>query len=185
MPAHPPEGRPPASPPISRQGWKFDEDAQERFFRNYLETGLIHVSCRAAGVSEECFRQYRLNNYNGFADRFREIDGLFRDSIEAEIRRRAIQGIDEPIIGGKDRDEVVITVKRYSDKLLEMYAKRHIPEYRERQQLDVNVSGGVVVVPSGTGTVEDWDKEFGALERPVINGLEPPRSREADDVEPQ
>ncbi len=154
-------------PVTPKSPYKFDDDSMSRFLNNYMLTGQINTSCRAAGISEETVRRYIRDNSNGFADLFAEAKGMFRDMIETEIQRRAIEGIDEPIIGGKDRDQVVVTVKRYSDRLLEFLAKRHIPEYREKQQLDVNVAGGVMVVPAITKTDDDWSGEYDDLKRPV------------------
>ena len=150
----------------TRRSTKFDRDSRDRFLRNYMLTGQIYASCRAAGVSEECYRQYVRDNINGFADEFEEAKGLFRDAIEAEIQRRAMVGWEEPVIGGKDRDQVVTTITKYSDRLLELFAKRHIDGYREKQQVDLNVSGGVMVVPERPKTNETWSEQYGAIPRP-------------------
>lgn len=141
---------------LERGSYRFDEDARTRFLLNYMTSGKVYESARAAGVSEETVRHYAKHNIEGFGDLYDEAKGLFREKIESEIQRRAIEGVDEPIIGGKDRDEVVTYVKRYSDRLLELLAKRHIPEYRDKQQLDVNVSGGVMIVPGRAMTQESW-----------------------------
>lgn len=157
----------------TRKAYKFDDDAMGRFLTNYMMNGQIHSSCQAAGISEECFRQYIKHNHNNFRTMFEEAKGLFRDMIEAEVQRRAIHGIDEPIIGGKDRDQVVTVIKRYSDRLLEFYAKRHIPEYREHQQLDVSVSGGVMVVPGRPKDQVDWSEQYGEIPRPTDEKTDP------------
>lgn len=48
-------------------------------------------------------------------------------SIEAEIHRRAIEGVEEPVYqGGK----LVGTVRKYSDQLLIRMAQAHLPAYR-------------------------------------------------------
>lgn len=60
-----------------------------------------------------------------------EFDQLCQDALERyrfafvnEARRRAIDGVPEPIIGGKNRDEIVAEVQKYSDRLLECFLKR-------------------------------------------------------------
>lgn len=58
----------------------------------------------------------------------------FKTTIEDEIRRRAIEGVDEPRFAN---GALVGTVRKYSDTLLLALARRHIPEYREVRQLDV------------------------------------------------
>lgn len=162
--------------PPQRRSHRFDYDAQERFLRSIENQGRITVAAEAVGVSAECAREYIRSDREGFAERFNEAMQVFRDKIEEEIHRRAMEGVDEPIIGGKDRDEVVAHVRRYSDRLLEFYAKRHIPEYRERGQLDVNVSGGVMVVPARPATPSDWATQYESLERPTDVEVLPPAS---------
>ena len=57
--------------------------------------------------------------------------------LEAEARRRAVEGVSKPIIGGRNRDEVVTTVKEYSDTLLIFLLKGVYPEkYRELRQTE-------------------------------------------------
>lgn len=152
--------------PQPKGAYKFDKDLQERFLRSYAETGLIWQSCRVVDVSEETIRRYMKNNIEDFATRFEEARGLYRDKLEAEIHRRAVNGWKEEVYGGKDRDELVGYVTRYSDRLLEFHAKRHIPEYRDKQQLDVNVRGGVIAVPLPSQTGEQWEAEFSSAEQP-------------------
>ena len=52
--------------------------------------------------------------------------------MEHEIFRRAQEGWDEPVYGGRYRQEVVGSVRRYSDRLLELRAKALMPEYRDK-----------------------------------------------------
>lgn len=151
---------------LSRGSYKFDRDQRDRFLESYAKTGLIWVSARAAGVSEECIRRYKKENIEGFADEFIAAQGIYRDTLEAEIHRRAIDGWDEPVVGGKDRDKVVAHIHRYSDRLLEFHAKRHIPDYREKSQLDVAVTGGVIAVPVAVKSDSDWEAEYSEAEQP-------------------
>ena len=48
--------------------------------------------------------------------------------LDAEINRRAVEGVDHPIIY---KGEITATYKQYSDNLLMFRAKRLDPEYRE------------------------------------------------------
>jgi hypothetical protein len=59
------------------------------------------------------------------------------DLLEAEARRRAVEGVTKPIIGGRNRDEVVTTVKEYSDTLLIFLLKGVRPQkYKELRQTE-------------------------------------------------
>lgn len=55
------------------------------------------------------------------------------ESLEAEAWRRAVDGVEEPIVS---RGEVVGSVKRYGDTLLIFLLKGHDPsKYRERHEV--------------------------------------------------
>ncbi|RKZ20174.1 hypothetical protein DRQ50_00010 [bacterium] len=84
--------------------------------------------------------------------------GDYRENIEEEIKRRAMDGVDTPVFY---KGELVATQKQYSDRLLELHAKRHIGAYRDKHTVDHNVTGGVLVVPGMAETSEDWEEENG------------------------
>lgn len=135
---------------------KFSDAAKDRACERYARSGVIYLACAAAGVSYETLRQH-LRTDELFAEAWEEARLDYCASLEAEVHRRAVEGVREPIIGrvGKDEDGVITYVRRYSDRLLEFHAKRHIAEYRERSQVDVSVQGGVMVIAQPAATVED------------------------------
>lgn len=73
-----------------------------------------------------------------FAAQWEEAMEAAKADIEHEIYRRAQEGWDEPIYGGRYREQVVGTVRRYSDRLLELRAKALLPAYRETSAVSVN-----------------------------------------------
>lgn len=50
-------------------------------------------------------------------------------------------------------------IRKYSDRMLELEAKRVDPAYRDKGQMDVNVRGGLLVVP-GMASEEDFEREY-------------------------
>lgn len=65
--------------------------------------------------------------------------------IRDEIRRRAIEGVEEPVFGslGQNMGSGEIGTRRvYSDRLLEMMAKAHLPEYQDSVRHEVTGPGG-------------------------------------------
>ena len=76
-----------------------------------------------------------------FAAQWEEAMLAAEASIEHELYRRAQEGWEEPIYGGKYREKIVGTVIKYSDRLLELRAKALLPAYREASS--VSVSGRV------------------------------------------
>lgn len=152
---------------LKRGSYKFEQDARKRFLQTYEQTGLMYKSARAAGVSEETVRLYIRDNIEGFREEFEEARGQYRDSLEMEIHRRSVDGWDEPVIGGKDRDIVVTHVRKYSDRLLELHAKRHIPDYRDKQQVDLTVKGGVIAIPAAAANADAWEAASRDLAAPA------------------
>lgn len=61
-------------------------------------------------------------------------------NVESEIHRRAVEGWDEPVY---QRGELVGTVTKYSDRLLELRAKGLMPERYAIERRDVKVSGEI------------------------------------------
>lgn len=73
-----------------------------------------------------------------FAAQWQEAVEAAEASIEAEIYRRAQEGWEEPIFGGRHREKIVGTVRKYSDRLLELRARAMLPAYRETHGIAVN-----------------------------------------------
>lgn len=62
----------------------------------------------------------------------------------------------------------------YPIRLIELELKKHDRAYREKQEIAINHTGGVLVAPAETVSVDDWEKRFGAAKdiTPVPLGLE-------------
>jgi len=59
-------------------------------------------------------------------------------SVELEIHRRAVEGYDEPVY---QKGELVGTVTKYSDRLLELRAKALLPQkYIERRAVELSAN---------------------------------------------
>ena len=58
-----------------------------------------------------------------------------RGKVESELHRRAVEGYEEPVY---QRGEKVGTVRKYSDRLLELRIKSLIPAYRDHSKVEVD-----------------------------------------------
>jgi hypothetical protein len=91
-----------------------------------------------------------------FRDDYLEARGYSDDQIRAELVRRAIDGIDEPIY---HQGVMVGEVRRYSDRLLEFLARTRLPEalalQAHRQQIEVSgPEGGPIEVQQGVSLAD-------------------------------
>lgn len=139
--------------------------ADDRAKATYLEilalTGRIGEAARAAGACMEVFRLLRLNDEK-FKELHEEALQDYRDRLEAEAHRRAVEGWEEPVY---QKGELVGYVTKHSDKMLELLLKRHIPEFTDRVAVDAKHSGGVMVIPQTALSEEEWEQQEGSKAR--------------------
>lgn len=105
-------------------------ELRESFLETLRQTGNV-------GVAAEIINVYRTTPYQwkkkdpAFAKRWEEALDAAADVAEAEVRRRAVEGWDEPVFY---KGEVVGYTKKYSDRMLELHIKALKPEkYRDKQ----------------------------------------------------
>ena len=116
-------------------------DRRSSFLAELARHGIVARAARAASPhsSTGCvktFRDERARNAE-FALAWDECMEEAKGNVESELHRRAVEGWDEPIYGGKNREQVVGTVRRYSDRLLELRAKALLPAYRDKSQVEL------------------------------------------------
>ena len=132
----------------------------QRFLVELERCGVKHVSARKSKLTWPAIKELMKR-----APEMKELVEVamerYRESLEREAHRRGVEGWDVPIIGGKFKDEIVAYEKKYDGKLLELMLKRHIPEYRERFEGEIKVTGGVLVVPAPALSADEWQRVHG------------------------
>ncbi len=162
----------------------FDETRKNIFLNFIAEHGRVMDACKAAGVSSTTVRKH-VETDPEFAEAYDHAKQEYADYVTSVVERRALEGTPEPIMGGKFKDQIVGHKVVYETPLTIMHAKRYVPEYRERQQVDVAVTGGVLAVASAlsdtaSGTKE-WSGLYGGEYTPgSIECLPPPARGEKD-----
>lgn len=177
------------------------DEVWDKFCENVATTGLIYQSAERAGV-EYSTTLAHAKKHKGRGEQLDIAKAAFRDKLEREALRRAAEGVGRPVFQKGQRAMDIVTdaegnvvyeddgttpktkpavVQEYSDRLMELVLKRHIPEYREKQQMDVNVSGGVLVLAAqAPASAEAWVKEHGDqtisadVKHPMIEGTATP-----------
>ncbi len=106
---------------------------QAKFLTEYIRTGTILHAALAAKIHRKT--HYKWLEGKRYAIAFAEAEELAIQELEREARRRALEGVSEPV--GFWRGKASEYVKRYSDTLLIFLLKGHRPEkYRERQEIE-------------------------------------------------
>ncbi len=108
---------------------------QKAFLEEYKQCAAITHACKIALIARQ--RHYKwLEKDPAYAKTFEEAKIAATDALVAEARRRAVQGVEEPIFY---KGKLVQTIRKYSDTLLIFLLKGALPEvYRERYE----ISGG-------------------------------------------
>lgn len=121
--------------------------------RAAIEAGLSYTSILKVRDLDKDFRELEDESY-----------ALYCSKIEAEIHRRAVEGWDEPVFSPKTGQQVG-TIRKYSDRLMERHAMRHIKEYRDKVDVDHTVKGGIVVVPMAAANEAEFERRIAQAER--------------------
>ena len=105
----------------------------------------------------------------GFKKRMAIIEQEYVEKLEAEVDRRAIEGIDHPVIY---KGSITDTYKEYSDNLLMFRLKKLRPEYRENyldpnKQQSGTVAATKIVINLAPGVVPPDQPQI--IELPVSN----------------
>jgi hypothetical protein len=142
------------------------EQAQETFLTAYQLNGNIMLSCRRANIDRSTFYQW-MEHDETFSIECRQAEKDFADLALAEFRKRAMEGYEKPVISmgrmvfeetpilnndgtpkldSKDHPMMKrgkpLTERVVSDNLLAMLVKRHFPEFRDKQQVELTGSNG-------------------------------------------
>ncbi len=104
--------------------------AQTRFLAEFAQCGNVRRAAVAAGVGRRTV--YRWLEQPRFKTLYDEAHDEALDLLEEEARRRAVEGVLEPVVSG---GKIVGRVRKYSDNLLTTLLKAKRPDvFRERYE---------------------------------------------------
>ena len=133
---------------------------QIAFLAAYSVGGMIGRAATAAGCDRNA-HYYWLANDPDYPAKFLEAQAAANEVLEAEARRRAVAGTErmkfykgEPIIDPRTGEPYI--EHEYSDRLLELAMKAHLPEkYIERQKIEQTNVGGDIIPPASEALLSD------------------------------
>lgn len=114
--------------------------AREKFLLVLAECCNVSEAARAAGIGRSTAYEWREADAD-FAAAWDAAEQEAADRLEREAWRRAVEGVDKPIVY---QGEVTDTYKEYSDRMLEILLKGHRPE-RFVDRIKAEHSGSVPV----------------------------------------
>lgn len=108
------------------------------FLIAYSETGNLSFASEVAGIDRSTHYVWLKNDVK-YAEAYEQAKDIAADALELEARRRAVEGVDEPVYY---KGRAVGAVRKFSDTLLIVLLKGVMPEkYKDRQ--DIKHSGGL------------------------------------------
>lgn len=133
-----------------------DPVLQAAFLGAFSECGVIGRAAEIAGCARKTHYRWLLDDPT-YPPRFEDARDQACDRLEMEARRRAVEGVMEPVFGsgGKGQGTVRVgDIRRFSDTLLIFLMKGAMPEkYRERQSVE---HSGQLVHAIKVVHDEDW-----------------------------
>lgn len=133
----------------------FDDERKIAFLQQLSETGLVQFACDYVGVTQNTVTRHRQNDPE-FDEAFKACMDRQKERLMAAAMGRVINGVDEPVFGGKDKDQVVGYVKRFPEQLTIALLRRHDPEMaaamsgKGGNNIEVNVSANAQAAAGGT-----------------------------------
>lgn len=133
---------------------RFDAARKRSFLDILALSGRPATAARKVGVSERVVQRHRKEGddlYDSqFAEDYESSMQLYRELLAAEVHRRAVEGVEEPVFyQGRvavDKEGRPVGIVKFSDAMLALLIKRHDPSFRERQvieQHNVNVNAAL------------------------------------------
>lgn len=129
---------------------------KELFLDAFAEHGIVLKAAQSAGIDRRTVYKW-LEHDEKFMLAFNQAKENARDIVRAEIHRRAIEGWDEEVY---QLGKYAGTMRKYSDTLLIFHAKALMPEYRDKQHIDV--SGSLTINTQWGGGSLDEEEVHGA-----------------------
>lgn len=136
---------------------KFDEQAKGVFLEEYSKWGRMGEAAAAAGVTSQTVRAH-LEKDEEFGEAMLIAEEEYRDKLISHHQNLVFNGTEKK---SYDRNGNLISTETiYPIRLIELELKKHDHGYREKQEVAINHSGGVLVAPAEVGSIDDWEKRF-------------------------
>jgi len=138
---------------------KFDDKAKEIFLLEYAKWGRMGESAAAAGVSPQTVRK-AMEDDEEFAEALYMQEQEYQDKLIGHHQNLLFNGTTKK---SYDRNGNLVSEETiYPIRLIELELKKHDKGYRDKQEIAVNHSGGVMIAPAEMEDIDDWEKRFGA-----------------------
>lgn len=135
-----------------------NEANKRKFLEHYEEHGNFPEAASFIGLSTNTVKRHMADD-----EEFAEAVLIASEKFDAKLMRHfqslIFDGTEKQIFNGKG--DLIATERQYPYRLIEMAMRARFPEMREKQEVDHKVTGGVMLIPGGADSIEDWKKKYG------------------------
>lgn len=136
---------------------KFGDKEKGRFLDEYRKWGRMGESAALVGVSPQCVREH-MHEDEDFAEAMLMAEQEYQEKLIGHHQDLVFNGT---IKKSYDRNGNLVSEETiYPIRLIELELKKHDSGYREKQEMAVTHSGGVLVAPAEMSSIDDWEKRF-------------------------
>lgn len=152
---------------------KWTPTARAIFLERFAQTGVWYHSAHDAGLCGDTVRHY-MKTDKSFAEEVERARQAYRELLENAAHRRAVHGVPRPIIGGRNKDQVVAIETVYSDGLLQFLMRANDREkYGDQVKVDNTHRGGVLVVSPNVTDSTSWEQMAALSQGPTGAVVQP------------
>jgi len=120
-----------------RTGKRVADATWEKFLAAFAEHGNVTLAAKACGLGRRTVYD-KLAGDAEFKARFRDAEESAIDLLEAEAWRRAVAGVEKPVMSA---GKIVTFVRDYSDGLMTLLLRANRPmKYRDRVEMSGNAA---------------------------------------------
>lgn len=148
---------------------KVTPETLTRFLEAYMDCGHKAKAALIAGLSYSSILRAEKDDPE-FADEVVQAHELFTAKLSDAAYKAAVEGWKVPKFDAKG--QLCGHEWKFSERILELMLKRHDPAFRDKADIDVKHSGGVVVVQAPAlppGSWDDYAAQRNAQRREVID----------------
>jgi hypothetical protein len=137
---------------------RFSDEQKALFLEKFETDGRVMDACRYANCTRAMV--------NIAIDDDLEFAVLYADALEA-YRDKLMEHHQNLIFNGEtvtryNKDGDVVEERQiYPIRLIELELKANFQQYRDSRTVDMKISGGVLIAPASSGSIEDWEKDHG------------------------
>ena len=136
---------------------KFDDKAKGIFLEEYRKWGRMGESASAAGVTPQCVRHH-MEIDEEFAQAMLIAENEYQDKLISHHQNLVFNGTEKV---SYDRNGNIVSRETiYPIRLIELELKKHDKGYRDKQEVEINHTGGVLVAPAEVKSIDDWESRF-------------------------